>query len=31
MAEKEYKYVYGIVKTTLNNQSPIEYVMKYKF
>jgi hypothetical protein len=29
--DKTYIMVYGIVKTTLNNQSPIEYVMKYKF
>jgi hypothetical protein len=29
--DKTHIMVYGIVKTTLNNQSPIEYVMKYKF
>lgn len=28
---KTYIMVYNIVKTTLNNQSPIDYVMKYKF
>jgi len=28
---KTYIMVYGIVKTTLNNQSPIDYVIKYKF
>lgn len=29
--DKTHIMVCGLVKTTLNNQSPIEYVMKYKF
>lgn len=29
--DKTHIMVYGLVKTTLNNQSPIDYVIKYKF